>query len=414
MTPQQDQSATSSFGSNDEISLLDLMVVLAKHKWLILGLPLLVAVVAAYISMNLPFSYTATARLLPPQQRAPSAVSLLSQLSGGLGGLAGIAGGFVQNPNEIYIGMLRSRTIADNLIARFKLDEAYGTKYSSDTRKVLGGRSSIVAGKEGIITIEVEDNDPKRAADLANSYAEELEKLTNMFALTESSQRRLFFERQLATARDNLSSAQVAARDALERGGIAQVDAQGRALLEVTANLRAQISLKEVQMGAMRSFAAEQNPALRMAQQELDALKRELERIEGSTRSSDIGSSADGSTKKPLGTSGLNNLARMRNVRYFEMLYELLARQYEAAKMDEARDSATVQVLDKAVVPDRRSGPQRTRFVLIAGFGGLLFAVLLSFILEAFNRTRKDPKQAPRLAEFRRYLRLRPPADRNI
>src|SRR6266581_3741516 len=302
---------TSSAADDDEVSLLDLLIVLVKHKRIVLGVPFIVAIVAAIISLLLPKVYTGATRILPPQQSASAASALLNQLGGALGGLAGAAGGTlgIRNPNDLYVGMLKSRTVADNLISRFELGKVYDEARLSDTRKRLEKDTTIVAGRDGIITIEVDDRDSKRAAELANAYVDELMKLTKVLAVTEASQRRLFFERQLLQAKDNLTAAEVAARQGLQKGGLAQVDAQGRSMIEVTARLRAQISVKEVQISSMRTFAAEGNPELQRTQQELQALKRELARIEGSSPVAALG-------KGGASSSGLDNLGRLRDVKY--------------------------------------------------------------------------------------------------
>jgi len=267
--PAKTPAPGAASAEEDERNLLDLLIVPAKHKRIVLGVPFAVATVAAILSLFLPNIYTATTRILPPQQSASAATALLSQLGGGLGGLAGAASGSLgfRNPAELYIGMLRSRTVADNLIARFELNKLYERELQSYTRQVLEGRTAISSGRTGIITIEVDDKDPKLAADLANGYVEELKKLTQILAVTEASQRRLFFERQLVQAKDNLTAAEIAARQGLQKGGLAQVDAQGRSMIEVTARLRAQISVKEVQIGVVRTFVAEGNPELQRIQQ---------------------------------------------------------------------------------------------------------------------------------------------------
>src|SRR6266853_4210902 len=196
---RKDASAVEDAPADDEIGLLDLLIVLAKHKRLVLGLPLAAGIVAAVVSVLLPNIYTGTTKILPPQQSASAASALLNQLGGALGGLSGMASGAlgVRNPNDLYIGMLKSRTVADNLISRFELRKVYDEDRLSDARKRLEKETIIVAGKDGIITVEVDDKDSKRAAELANAYVDELMKLTKVLAVTEASQRRLFFERQL-------------------------------------------------------------------------------------------------------------------------------------------------------------------------------------------------------------------------
>src|SRR6267143_132972 len=369
---RKDAPAEENASADEEISLLDLLIVLAKHKRIVLGVPFVVAIGAAIFSLLLPNIYTGTTRILPPQQSASAASALLNQLSGAFGGLAGTAGGVVgiRNPNDLYVGMLKSRTVADNLIARFDLDKVYEQQIQSNTRSILQGNTAIAAGRDGIIAIEVDDKDPKRAAEIANAYVDELMKLTKFLAVTEASQRRLFFERQLLQVKDNLTGAEIAARQGLQKGGLAQVDAQGRSMIEVTARLRAEISAKEGQLGAMCTFAAGANPELQRTQQELEALRRELGRVEGS---SPVAAVRKGDAS---GNAGLDNIGRLRDVKYYEVLYELLAKQYELAKIDEAKDATIVQVIDKAITPDRRAKPQRVLIIVTS----LLLALLISII----------------------------------
>src|SRR6266511_355839 len=385
--------------ADDEVSLLDLLIVLAKHKRLVLGLPAAAAVVSAAISLLLPNIYTGTTKVLPPQQ-TQSTSAVLAQL----GSLAGLAGGAVaaglKNPNDLYVGMLKSRTVADNLIQRFDLNKLYDKKYPSETRKQLEKETTIVAGKDGIITIEVEDRDPKRAADLANAYVDELFKLTTVLAVTEASQRRLFFERQLDLARVNLVKAETEARKALEQGGLAAVDVQGRSAVETAARLRAQISVKEVQIGAMRTFAAEGNPELKLAQQEIEVMKRELAKSEGTTPNKTARSAA-------RENSGIDNLGLLRDVKYYETMYGLLAQQYESAKIDEAKDSAIIQVMDKAIEPDRKSKPKRWLIVLLSTLVAGLVAVVLVFALEAVAKNNRGSRNAERWQVLKRHIARR-------
>lgn len=398
----KDTPAAESLPAEDEMSLLDPLIVLAKHKRLVLGVPFVAAIGAAITSLLLPDIYTGTARILPPQQSASAASAMLSQLGGVLGGLGGAGGALgVRSPNDLYVGMLKSRTVADNLIVRFDLSKIYDQKLQSSTRNVLQGNTAISTGRDGIITINVDDTDAKRAAELANAYVDELMKLTKVLAVTEASQRRLFFERQLLQAKDNLTEAEIAARQGLQKGGLAQVDAQGRSMIAVTARLRAEISAKEVQLGAMRTFAAEGNPELQRTQQELEALRRELGRVEGSSPVAAVGK-GDAS-----GNTGLDNLGRLRDVKYYEFLYELLAKQYELAKIDEAKDATVVQIMDKAIEPDRKSRPVRSQIVLLSTLGAGLLAVVWIFVLEALTRNNRDPRNAERWQILKRHTGLR-------
>jgi tyrosine-protein kinase Etk/Wzc len=389
--PQQD---------DDEINLFDLLIVLAKHKLMVLGFPLVAGVLAIIYSLMLPNIYTATTKILPPQQAQSGAASMLAQLGGLAGGLSGI-----KNPSDLYIGMMKSRTLADNIIQRFDLLKIQGQaveKLPSDARAQLAGATVIAAGKDGIIRIDVDDKDPKRAADLANAYVEELMKLTQVLAVTEASQRRLFFERQLGQSKESLAKAEAAARGAMQSGGVMQVEAQGRTMVDNTIRLRGQITVKEVQIGAMRSFATDRNPDMRMAQQELDALKYELARLEGSGSSVHAKAGADPTTEKA--GSGIDSVRLLRDVKYRETVYELLAKQFELAKIDEAKESTVIQVLDKAIEPDRKSKPTRSTIVLLSALAAFFVGVIGVFLREAFRKAKTDPSRAEWFREFRRAI----------
>lgn len=382
-------------GPEDEISLLDLAIVLAKHKKLILGLPLAAAIVAAVVSFLLPNVYTATAKILPPQQAQSSATALLAQFGALMGGGSASPLAF-RNPNDLYVGMLKSRTIADFLIERFELQKLYDEKTLVETRKELMKNTSISSGRDGIITIEFEEKDPKRAAAIANGYVEGLYKLTTSVAVTEASQRRLFFENQLKQTRDQLAQAEVALRGAIDRKGLAGIDVQSRAILEPSAQLRAQIALREVQLGAIRIFATDRHPDIERLRHEIANMKRELTKLEG----------GDGEPKPAAITSeGLENLRRFKDVKFLERLTELLTQQFEAAKIDEAKDISIVQVLDKAIEPDKKSWPKRTLITIAAAIVGGFVAVLWAFLAEARDRARKDPRRAGRLELLDRYIR---------
>ena len=399
MTEPSNLTEGESTDGDDEISLLDLLIVLAKHKKLILGLPFVVAVIVAGYSLLLPNIYTGTTKILPPQQSQSASSAMLAQLGGVASLLGGAAG--LKGPNDVYVAMLKSRTVADNLIQRFGLVKLYeiDIKHPSDAYTRLAGVTNITSGKDGIITIEVDNNDPKRAADLANAYVDELLKFTNVLAVTEASQRRLFFERQLTQAKDNLANAEAAARQALQTGGLVKVDEQGRAMVEATARLRGQITVKEVQIGAMRTYAADRNPDLQLALQELESLKRELAKIEGA-------GGPKATTSDPSG-QGTDSLRLLRDVKYHEVIFELLARQYELAKIDEAKDSAVVQVMDKAIEPDRKSKPKRAIMVLISVLVAEIAGILWAFLREALAKAGSDPLQAARLQAFKRYIAWR-------
>lgn len=362
---------SSGSGSFD---LIDILAVLVKNRRLLLGLPLLVAVVAAGVSLFVPDVFRAETKLLPPQAAQSGAASLLSQF-GIAGTVVGAAG--MKNTSDLYVGMLKSRTIADKVIERFHLREAYDTSSQEIARKLLEDATSVAAGKDGLITIDVEDRDRKRVAQMANAYVQELIKMTQVLAVTEASQRRLFFERQLGEAKDNLARAESALKQGLDTKGVISVDADSRAIVETVGRLRAQVSAKEIQLNSMRPFVTPANPNFMRVQEELNSLQSELARLENG------GGAAPAAAERAGKQTGLENIRGLRDVKYYQMLYELLAKQYEAARLDEAKESSVIQVLDPATEPERKFKPKRAIIVIVAGLIALFLAVLWSFVAEA-------------------------------
>jgi tyrosine-protein kinase Etk/Wzc len=377
--------------SNDEdgIGLLDFAIVLAKHKKVLVGLPLAAALIAIAFTLSKPDIYTGNTKVLPPPTRPTAQLDALAGLTGGIPGL--------RSPTELYVGMLKSRTVADKMIERFDLNKIYGQNRQSNTRRQLEGVTQIITGKDGIIVIEVDDKDPKLAAALANGYVEELIKFTTGLAITAASQRRRFLEQQHAQVRESLSKAEKAAYSALEKGGLANVDAQSRGMLELTARLRAQISAKEIEISAMRAFATDQNADLLRNQQELVAMRRQLAGIEGATDPRGKGQDAPDAR-------GLENVRLLREVKYYEILNDLLAKHYELARIDEASTVGVIEVIDRAIEPDRKSKPNRRRTVLLTTFIAGLLGVLWAFLVEATERARKNPHQVERWRTLKNHL----------
>ena len=375
---------------DDEISLLDLAITLAKHKKLILGVPMIAAIVVAIYSFIIPPTYTADTQMLPPQQQS-SASAMLSQL-GALGGMAGVAG--IKNPNDTYVAMLKSRTIQDNMIKRFRLQAVYKTKTPETTRKALNGATTVKVGKDGIIGISVDDKSPHRAAMLANGYVDELQQLTQVFAVTEASHRRLFYEKQLLQAKQNLGDAEIALKQLQEKTGIIHLDAQAQLGIGTAAGLKGQIAMREVELGAMRTFATGNNPDYIRIQQTLSGLKAQLNKVETGTV-----------VPSKVPEAGLEYIRKVRDLKYAETIYEMLAKQFEMAKIDEAKESSVIQVLDKAVVPEQKSKPKRTMMVLLSALATGFLTILYAFIKEALNNAKKDTQTEAQLQALKNTIR---------
>ena len=360
-----------------EINIPELLAKLGRHKKMIGGITAGAAVVSLVVSLLMTPIFRAETKILPPQKGSSSIAEQLLNQMGGFASLASSAVG-MKSPNEMYIGFLRSRTVYDKIIDRFGLMKLYDAKYREDARKDLNDALTTRSGKDGMIVVSVEDRDPKRAADMANAFVEEMIGVTKGLALTEAAQRRLFFEEQLKDVKMALAQAEEGIKGFQEKTGALKIDDQAKAVIQGIGNLRAQIAAREVQYKVAQTFATPQNPDLQRIEEELRGLKAELNKLEQKG-----GNSPD--PLMPTGrmpSVGMEYLRKLRDVKYNETLYELLAKQYEMAKLDEARDAAVIQIIDKAVQPEKKVKPKTANIVALSASIGLLFSIFLSLYLE--------------------------------
>jgi uncharacterized protein involved in exopolysaccharide biosynthesis len=305
----------------------------------------------------------------------------------------------------MYVAMFKSRTVEDAMVQHFGLMQEYRAKYPSDARKAFENYAVVDgSAKDGMIHISVQDHDPRRAADLANGFVDQFRLQSQHLAITEASQRRLFFEQQLEQAKDNLANAEEAMKETEQQTGVIQLDSQARALIESAESLRAQVAAKEVQLQGMRTYATGENSQVVQAQQELDSMRAQLAKLGGSE------DSASGGIIVPKGQvpeAGLEYVRKLRDVKYNETIFDILARQFEVAKLDEAKQGALIQVVDPAVPPDRRSFPKRTLIVLGATIAGLLAGISLACIFVFIERMKAFPKTNAKLLYLKHMLFLR-------
>lgn len=367
----------------DEISLLDLLQTIVDNlRLLILG-PLVMGLAALGISFAVPPTFTATVKFLPPQQQQSAAASMLASL-GGLGGLAGAAAG-LKNPADQYLAFMKSNSVQDELIERFKLQERYETKFKDDTRKELTENTRATSGKDGIISIQVDDKDPKFAAELANAHVEELQKLLARLAVTEAQQRRAFFEKQLSQVKEKFTEAE----QALRATGVSSsvLKSNPASALAAVAGLKAQVTAQEVKVGAMRGYLADTAPDFKQAMTELANLRAQLAKQE---------------KDEPAASAGQGDyVAKFREFKYQETLFELFARQFEMAKVDESREGAVIQVLDAAQPPERKSKPKKALIAIIATLAAGFALLLFVFIRQALRNASLDGESAQKIAALK-------------
>ena len=372
-------------GNNEEedsLNLLDMALVLARHwKILLLG-PLCVGLAALGATYLIAPTFTARISLLPPQQSQNAAAAALSSL-GALSALAGGAGG-LKSQGDQYVALLQSVTVQDRLIDAFGLMQAYESKFRFEARKELSKNVRIVLGKkDGLITIEVDDTSPQRAAEMANRHVDELRRVTTELALSEAQQRRLFFEGQLKQTKDKLSQSQLA----LQSSGFNQsaLRAEPKAAAESYARMKAEVTAAEVRLQTLRGSLVDSAPEVQQQLIRLQALRAQLGKLEGSLD----------------GVENGDYVSKFREFKYQETLFDLFSRQYELARVDESREGALIQVVDAATLPEYKSRPRRG-FVAIVSTG-IALIVLLAFVAlrQSLRRATADPDTARKLSDLR-------------
>jgi uncharacterized protein involved in exopolysaccharide biosynthesis len=360
---------------DDGLGMIDLLLILAARKKTIVGITALCTAMAAAVAFLLPNVYTATAVIIPPQQPQTAVSALVGQL----GPLAAVAGHDIglKTPSDLYVGLLNGRTIADHLIERFGLKALYEAKTMTDARSKFHSHTRTSSGKDSLIRIEVDDGDPQRAAEIANAFVTELNTQNTAFGTNEAAQRRTFLEKQLTDVRSALVSAEEVMKKTQTRTGIVQVEAQTSLAIAGIAQLKAQITAGEVALQRLSMGATAQNPEVLRTEAELDALRSQLKKAESAPRAA--GDPMVAPSAMP--GAGLEYLRSLRDLKYHEFLFEMLSKQYEAARIDESKVAPALQLVDAAVAPDKKSGPHRALMILFGAVAGLVMSCIGIYVL---------------------------------
>jgi uncharacterized protein involved in exopolysaccharide biosynthesis len=361
----------------DDFGLLDMAVVLARHlKLLILG-PLVVALAAYAASHLVQPTFTATTTFLPPQHQQSAVASALASL----GPLAGLTGAGARTPTDQYISMMESVTVSNLITDRFELSKVYQKTSREETRRILARKVRIVAGKkDGLISISVDDESPNRATEMANRYVEELRLLTSQLALTETQQRRRFFEQQLALSRERLVKAQQSLEESGFNSGALRVEPSKTA--EAYIRARMEVTTAEVKLQSLRAAFADDTLEVRQQQIQLAGARAQLAKLE----------------QAPKANGDENYIGKVRDFKYQEMLFELYARQFEVARIDEGREGSLIQVIDKALVPEKRSAPRRGFITVVAGLAAAAVLALYVLARAAIRRSKNRAGNAAKWA----------------
>jgi tyrosine-protein kinase Etk/Wzc len=404
-----DECSQQPSAPRQEVGLIEILTQLARRRWLIAKITATAMLAGTALALLLPVRYTALTRLMPPQQAQSAASMMMNQLAASgassLAGIAGAGGGLsLKNPNDIYIGLLTSRPVADALIDRFGLKKAYGARDMTGARKKLAEYTAVATDKNGFIAVAVTDRDRHRAAEMANAYTAELRALSRNLAVTEASARRIFYEEQLTEARGALVRAELDFEQVQQKKGLVQLDAQAKAMIEGLALLRAQVAAREVEVQALRSYSTEHNPELELAEGELASLRAEAARLEQRNHSSGFGDLG----LRDVPGAGMEYLRAEHELKYRQAMYDMLMKQLDAARLDEAKDAAIIQVVEAAIEPDRRSSPKRALIIVLTTLLGLLSGCIVALILWWEELAPLYPRAAGRIQELRNALRERP------
>ena len=357
-----------------ELSLRDFLKPIGERWRAMLAAPFVFGAIAAASSYLITPVFESHTSFLPPQQQQSGAASALASL----GSLAGLAGGGIKSPIDQYISFLQSETVVDRLIDRFKLMQVYELKYRDQTRLALAKKSKINAGKkDGMITVQVEDTDPQRAAAIANQYVQELRELTATLAVTEAQQRRVFFENQLQQTKARLVTAQTALQASGFDAGAMNVEP--RAAGEAYAKLRASLAAAQVRLETMRASLADSAPQVMQQETLVGALQQQVNTLERS--------GTDASRGNP------DYVGKYREFKYQETLFDMMAKQYELARIDESREGSLIQVVDTARPAERRIWPKRAQITLGAAAAGTLLLGLY-FAVAGRLRAARRPVEA--------------------
>ncbi len=380
----------------DEMNFFDYMLVLLKRKRTIVAVTAGITLLAAAASMIIPATYRAESKILIPVQNQSISGQLLSQLSGVTGLNLNAAAG-IKTTSDLYTALLKSRRVLDAVIEDFKLRKP--NEALDEARERLLERLKVQDDKKsGIVTVGVVDRNAKRAAAIANAFVGRLEDLARALAVTEAGRRRLFYEGQLKDAKASLLAAEESMKAFQERTGAIKIDDQARAVIQSIAQLRAQAAAREVRLKVARSYATRQNPEVQRLEEEVRGLNEQLGRLESKSGG---GAGTFVSTGR-VPQLGADYVRKMRELKFNEALYEILLKQFELAKLDEARDASTIQVLETAVPPGIRFAPRRLQMIVTAFVVSFFVAVIGAFFLEFMERSKQDPDNRERLVEMRR------------
>jgi uncharacterized protein involved in exopolysaccharide biosynthesis len=332
------------------------------------------AVISVAIALLLPSYYTATTQLMPPGEQSP--MSLLSAVTGGgnspssaaeLG--ASLVG--IRSSSAVFLGVLRSATVEDRIINRFQLKPVYRARTMADARRALENKTSVSEDRRsGIIAVSVTDTDPKRASAMAKAYVEELDRAMVELNTSAAHRERVFLEERLQRVKTELESAEADFSQFASKNAAFNIPEQGKAMMEGIGRLQGQLIAAESELKGLQAIYTDQNVRVRTVQSRIAELRHQLDKIGGvPSENAESPTKSPGASVYPslrqLPMLGVTYADMYRRTKVQEVLFEILTKQYELAKVAEAKELPSVRVLDPAEVPERKAGPVRSNIVLL-------------------------------------------------
>lgn len=384
MTKDQ-MNITENHSDEEEINLLELLRVIVRRKMVIIKICSVAVLLSICYSLTLKNIYTASAKILPPQKDSGGGLSALLSQAGGLASMA--AGGMgLGGSADLYMGILKSRSVADAVIKKLDLQKEFEAKNIDDTRKKLETAVKFKAGKDGIISIDADSKDPKKAALLANTFVEELGRRSVQLNLSKAGTERMFLEKRLEVVKQDLRAAENDMRLFQEKYKTIKADSQATAAIEGIARIKAEIISKEVQLASLRNSMTDETNEVKTVQAAISRLKSQLGSMTGSGGMDIIPSMGN------VPSLGVEYVRKLRELKIQEAIFEQLTKQFEVAKISEAKDSSTLQVLDEAVAPLRKSKPKRSLVVLLSAVTAFFCSIFYVFIQEYLSKLSTDDR----------------------
>jgi uncharacterized protein involved in exopolysaccharide biosynthesis len=378
--------ATSQSGG----SFADYFQIIFKHRRFIGYMVGAAFVISLIVSFLIPKTYMATARILAPQESRPGLPSLISGVEDSLMGLAADLTGN-QTPAALYVGILKSRSVADALNQKFKLKELYGLRYIEDVYSKLADCSIIeISKREQLITVSVKDRDPQGAADMANAYVDILGRINRKLSSTQGKRKRIFLEKRLKEVRHNLEKAETDLKAFQEQYHLVALEEQAKVIIEGAAEIKSEIVAAQTELEVYKQFGTEKQIEAVMLKAKIEELQKQLKAMEQGEAPAAGDANSPITAKGPgfyipfadLPRLGMELMRLTREAKVQEKLFALISAQYEMAQIEEVKDVNTVQVLDPAVAPQKKYGPRRRAIIVTSTALVLMASVFLAFLME--------------------------------